>query len=787
MKRILLILLCIIGWSVSAQQGSILGKVVSEDGSSVPMATVMLKKTSKGTQADENGFFNIQGVKPGNYTLVVTSIGYNKLETRVSVKANEATQLGILNIEEATESLDEVVVNGNGHADYLVKNPSSSLRLKTEVLDLPQNIQIISNQLIKSQNLVSMMENVTRNVSGAQMIEHWGTFARINMRGFKLPAFRNGMNVELPWGPLSEDMSMVQNIEFVKGPAGFMLSAGEPGGFYNVVTKKPTKHSVNEISLTAGSFNSYRATFDSGGALTPDGKLQYRLNGMYQNADSFREYEESNRFSFVPSLKYEISDKTSITTEFTYQESNQITGAAYVFAPVEDGFGSLDRDFSFLDEDFPKSDIEELSILVNATHNFNDKWSVQGQYMYMDYTVEGSSTWPNAALPGGDFYRGLSIWDAVSTNELGQIYVNGEFNTGAIKHKVMGGFDYRYIQYWADWGQNGSIDTEGNPFNVYNPIYGNAVYPEFDRSQPVKVRGAANYQGNKYNAFYLQDEVWMWNDRLRLTLAARYNDASIFAYGQGSQDSKVTPRIGVNFSILPDFTVYGLFDQSFKPQSGNNIEGTDIPFDPEVATDIEGGIKKQWFNGKLSTGLTAYQITKENYLVSAIDTDNPSIPYQAQVGEVQSKGLEFDMQGQITEAINVVLNYANTNVEVTEDPYTPENVGNKIAGHAKHMTNGWVNYSFLPGTALHGFGVSLGYQYQADRSTWSWGAENEAVLPNYFRMDGGLSWANDHFRVNLNINNILDEYLYSGAAYPGYVYWQSEPGINGRLTVSYRF
>ena len=41
-------------------------------------------------------------------------------------------------------------------------------------------------------------------------------------------------------GPLTEDMSMVERIEFVKGPAGFMLANGDPSGFYNVVTKKPS-------------------------------------------------------------------------------------------------------------------------------------------------------------------------------------------------------------------------------------------------------------------------------------------------------------------------------------------------------------------------------------------------------------------------------------------------------------------------------------------------------------------------------------------------------------------
>jgi iron complex outermembrane receptor protein len=168
-----------------------------------------------------------------------------------------------------------------------------------------------------------------------------------------------------------------------------------------------------------------------------------------------------------------------------------------------------------------------------------------------------------------------------------------------------------------------------------------------------------------------------------------------------------------------------------------------------------------------------------------LTTDPEDVNYQIQLGEAQSKGLEFDIQGQIFRGLNLILNYANTEVKITEDT-NPENVGNRLAGHAKHISNGWLKYTFRNST-LNGLGVALGYQYQADRSSWNWGADNQAVLPDYFRLDGGLSWQSNGFAVRLNINNLLDEYLYSGSGYQNFYYWQTEPGINYRLGVSYRF
>lgn len=764
--------------SVFSQNASIKGKVTTSEGTPIPYANVMLRNTSTGAVTDSDGRYEIKNLKPNSYTLTVTSVGFHKQTYGFSLKAGELKLIPVIKLKEATESLDEVVVNGNGKNRFLIKKPSSSLRLSTETVKLPQNIQIISDEVLKSQNIVNMMESVTRNVSGAMMIEHWGHFARINMRGFNLPAFRNGMNVQMPWGPLSQDMSMVDRIEFVKGPAGFMLSAGEPGGFYNVVTKKPTEERINELTLSVGSFNAYRAAFDSGGKLTSNGKLKYRLNAMYQESEAHIEYDESNRYSIVPSITYDISDKTSFNTEFTYQNADLIVGSAYVFAPTDPGFEAVGRNFSAIDEGAPVSNIEEYSLLSNITHKFNDKWSATAQHMYMNYNAEGASFWPASVADNGDMIRGVSIWDALSTNQLAQVYVNGEFNTGSIKHKVMAGYDFRDLKYYADWNQGAAIDQ--TPFNIFNPVYGNAVWPEFDRSIPIKERGAGNLQGTSYNAYYAQDELWMLNDRLRLTLAARYTNANIFAYGDSSDESKFTPRFGISYDILPDLTVYGLYDQSFTPNYG--LSKTDRKFDPVEAVDIEGGIKKTFFDGRLNAGFTAYQITKDNILV----TDPEDVNYSIQVGQVQSKGFEFDVQGKITPELNVVLNYANTNVEVTEGNEYYK-VGTRVAGHAKHMTNGWFNYNFNSNSALKGFGVSLGYQYQIDRSSWAWNADNEALLPDYFRLDGGLSWNNEKFGVNLTVNNILDDYLYSGSAYSAYVYWQSEPGINGRLTLSYRF
>lgn len=758
------------------QKGKISGKVLNNSGKEIIGANVTIKKISKGSTTNASGEFIIENVQPGYYTLNITYIGYETKEVSVFVKSNETTVVPQIVLNESEEQLEEVVLEGHKNK-YIVREPSQSLRLKTELVKQPQNIQVISSDLLLDQQATSIMDGVIRNVSGVTMLEHWGNFARVHMRGFRIPAFRNGFNFNDTWGPLSDDMAFVDRIEFVKGPAGFMMSAGEPGGFYNVVTKKPSENRIAQVSVMAGSFDTYRGTLDLGGKLTQDGKLLFRFNGLFQTADTHRGNEQAERFGFAPALTYKFSDRTSFTTEFNVHRAESFIGSAYVFAPSEDGYGSLDRDFRFTDTNYPATDIDETTLFLNFKHDFSDNWGVETQAAFFRYNQEGNSTWLwSFDTDTGDAVRYISKWDALSLGEYFQIYVYGKFNTGNVSHNVMGGFDFTDKEYYPDWNELGVIDLD-EPFNIYNPRYGHTIVPEFDRSQSIRDRDGINtYDGFINRSFYVQDEISFIDNKVRLTLAGRYTTLS--AVGKNENDTKFTPRVGLSVDVTPLLTAYALYDQSFSPTFG--ISTTGEGFDPEEASDIEGGIKANLFKGKLRASLGAFRIVKDGLLTQHPDQatyPNASI----QLDEpVVSEGIEFDAQGEITPQLNITFNYANTKV-------IDEETRNRLAGHAKHVTNAWFNYNFADNSKLKGFGASLGYQYQIDRSTWAWGADNDSDLPDYFRLDGALSWHNDKFRVQANINNILNEYLYSGASYGNYLYWQSEPGINGRITVTYKF
>lgn len=320
-------------------------------------------------------------------------------------------------------------------------------------------------------------------------------------------------------------------------------------------------------------------------------------------------------------------------------------------------------------------------------------------------------------------------------------------------------------------------------FDIYKPVYGNASLPAFDRSKNIRERGVRYY--NSYSAFYAQDELGFFDNKLRLTLAGRYTTLkSGDVYNGDYKTSRFTPRFGLSYSIDRNTAVYFLNDQSFLENFGSDWQGRS--FDPITGNNTELGIKRDWMNGKWNSAVSVYHIKRDNVLTADFDHPNPAGGYfNRQSGRQETKGIEVDIRGQVVRGLDVIVNYAYTDAKTTRDS-KPENVGVQVAGSSKHIQNAWLNYRFDRGF-LSGFGVSLGYQYQVKRSPWFVFDGSANSLPDYFRMDGSLSYQRGKIGFNLVVNNILDKYLFSGAPYADYYYYQTEAGINARFSVAYRF
>lgn len=760
-----------------------MGKIVEAGNRPAADISVSLEGTSVSTQTTPTGSFALK-TAPGRYRLTIHSVGSDTASLPVKVSAGDTTIVPKVTLQKKSRQLKEVVIESQRES-YKSDKASGSLRLITPLEEIPQNIQVITANALADQQVTTLGEGVIHNVSGATKLEHWDMYTRINMRGARASEFRNGMNVTSDWGPLSADMSMVDRIEFVKGPAGFMMSNGDPSGIFNIVTKKPTGESKGEVSLMFGSFDLFRSTLDLDGHLDKNQKILYRLNAMGETQNSFQSFRFNQRYTLHPVVTYKIDPKTELTAEYTLQHAHMSdVGAPYVFSAK--GYAELPRDFTTLGPGLAPTTISDQSLFLYLDHRFNENWKLNVHGAYLHSAQTGSSSWPLSLDSAGNMIRSISLFDALNEYKFGQVYLNGSFHTGAVHHQVLGGLDLGSKENAYDWSQSYALDTKNHPFNIYHPDYGTPVngYPDFDRSKPVGQRPGASLVNQSYTGLYVQDELGFLHNRIRLTLAARYTYVKQSDYGTDYHADKFTPRAGLSVSVNKSTDVYALFDQSFLPQSGL-LRGNRLP-KPLTGNNLEFGIKKSWFGDQWNTTLSVYRILENGKLVSDPDTTgNADYRYSLQIGQNKTRGVELDIRGEIAQGLNVILNYAYTDSYISKD-IDKANIGQPIPGFAKNVANGWLTYQIGDGV-LKGAGISAGASYQGDRSTWDWGSPQQMQLPDYFRMDAGIFWQGTKLKINLTVNNVANRYLYSGAPYGDFYYWQAEAPRNFKLGIDYRF
>lgn len=797
-----LIVLPAIAWA--QDQNQVKGKITNQEDKPVINVKVILNDGEQIVYTNNIGEYQFSTLNNGSYDIRVDDPEIIESYTFI-VNGNETI---VYDFVKATSVYQLTTANVVANRTTI---PSSTLRLGENLLVTPQNIQVIDQRLLNDQMILTTAEGLSRNVSGVRTITHQeeGSVG-IAVRGFQASNLRNGMDVSGSFGPLREDMSFVDRVEFVKGPAGFMMGNTQPGGFYNIVTKKPMGNNRKSVQMTLGSNSLYRATADIDQKLSKDGKFLGRLNLMGTKKGNFQQYVEHEQFVVNPSFKYNISDDTNVTLEYIYSQNN-FAGGFSKYAYGIDGFKEVKKSFTFNDPIVDPTKSWEHNVFGTINHNFNEDWMITAQFGYVRSEMEGASMYSNyntialkddpiTGAKKGDVTRNLSINDALNTTTVGQVFARGKFKTGSVNHTILGGLDTGKKFYVADWSVAGSIvdaskklptNEKGEViFNIYNPVYGNLtknMLPTYDRSKSLRERGAAYLSDYSYMSVHIQDEARFLDNKLRIGAGLRYTSTTKESKADNGREVKnnaVTPRFSITGLITPTFTVYALYDESFQEQTGVLLDGGSA--DPSLGKNKEIGFKKTWFGGKLMTNLTAYHLTKTNMLTSA-GNENPG-KYE-QSGEATSKGIELDVNGTINRNWNILFNYAYTDAKVTKDN-DPKKVGGMLYGTAKHISNAWVKYTITDGD-LEGLGFSVGYEYQAKRAVWPVVQDHKYLPDDLFSLDLGVSYQKSNYQIALLVNNVTDRYNYVGH-YPGawgYTHygWRVVNPLGFRLNLAYTF
>ncbi|HEX7846617.1 MAG TPA: TonB-dependent receptor, partial [Chitinophagaceae bacterium] len=515
MKGLLLLLLLsfsIYSFSQVNPYGSIRGLVLTSDDKPAGAVTVIIKNTSNGVSTNDDGSFEFKKIKPGKYVIILSFTGFENKEMDIEVKPGEEAILNA-RLEHNYEELQKVIVASRS-PKYVETNPSSSLRLNMPLNEIPQNITVTKRELLTEQGLVTMSEAI-RAVSGIQKNGGDLNDITLNIRGIEwfLNIYRNGLGQY--WWNQQEDIAMIEKIEFIKGPSGFIVSNFPPGGFVNITTKQPQRDPVASVNMEYGSFNLFRLTTDWGGTFSKKSKFSYRLNAGFHHQQRAFQYSNAKRHFICGAIKYEPDKKNTITAEYNFMRGK--TSGNNVGLPSLDGkLFSLPQNFAVADSKTDNLIATDNYFRLLATHQFNNNWNInlllgniygkwgQGYQLFADVEIPVSND---------TLYRYARFDDWYIFSRTAQLYLNGTFHSRKrIEHKLFAAFDYNYNGLTDPWGF-----TESK-FGLYLPSPNYYVHP--DSLKTFTIFGVDTVRVKNFS-LYLEDHIKI-KDKVIFTLGGRF-------------------------------------------------------------------------------------------------------------------------------------------------------------------------------------------------------------------------------------------------------------------------
>ncbi len=203
----------------------------------------------------------------------------------------------------------EIVVKDVRHSDqdttsYTAERVNTATRTDTPLIQVPQSVEVVTQKVIQDQRAVRV-EQALRNVSGVALgdVGQSGIAADVAYcRGFPCGYFKNYLRNEDQNQVLTfRDIANIQRLEVLKGPASVLYGRSQPGGIINILTKQPQAERYASIDQIIGNYNSYRTMIDVTGPLNESKTLLFRINGAYENMESFRDVVRGQRYFVAPS------------------------------------------------------------------------------------------------------------------------------------------------------------------------------------------------------------------------------------------------------------------------------------------------------------------------------------------------------------------------------------------------------------------------------------------------------------------------------------------------------
>lgn len=741
-------------------------------------------------------------------------------------------------------TLPEVKVESAGDAGYKAGTVSSP-KFTQPLLDTPQTISVVKEQLLREQ-AASTLTEALRNTPGASTFflgenGNTSTGDAIYMRGFDSSSsiFVDGVR---DLGAVSRDVFNIQQVEVVKGPAGTDNGRTAPTGAINLVSKQPTLENSFAASLGAGSASYKRGTVDWNKALEAYPGAAFRLNVMNEDSGvAGRDLVKNKRWGIAPSLALGLNSPTRVFLNYLHVTQDNVpdggvptiglpgytspdalalsnrrpflNSAARVdssnFYGTTSDFANVDMDMvtARIEHDFASGTKLRNTTRFGRTHNDYRLTAFMGG----GFPATGALTAASALLATPN-PNDPSTWTVTrnlptNVNQTNKIAVNQTsltttVNTGSVQHDLAAGLELSreeqsnlgyYGQGFASVGTTYAPAGSMPAANLYNP---NPNVSGFNRI----ANGAWSKGVTNTVAAYLFDTAKL-SPQWQITGGVRVDrfKTDFDAVTQGAlpagvltpssislSDTLIGAKVGVVYKPASNGSVYALYATSAQPPGGANNQlsaAANNAANPKFDPQKAKTIEVGTKWDVLGGRLALAGALYRTDVTNDIEVDPTNSANFVQTGKKRVQGLELTAIGALTNDWSLSAGYTTMDTKVLSGVPKTADGSTALAYTPKNAFTLWSTYR-LP------FGVTVGggarYAGKLLRGT-DGAVGTPAYTEAYWVFDAMASYRiNKNLDVQLNVYNLADKDYVAAINKSGYRY---TPGIprSARLTANFTF
>ena len=233
-----------------------------------------------GIASDLDGAYMISDIPIGTYTLLAMFIGYENLENKIRVEAN---QKYIINI-----SLNPVAIE-------IQETKVTAEKRKEKVTGAPASMEIVSSREIKGKTTTNMGAYL-KGLKGVDFTSSGINNYSISVRGFnssfntRLLTLSDGRVANIPalrvinYSSIPQSMDDVDKIEIILGPATALYGANAHSGVVNIVSKPPSQSEGFTMSISGSHDDRQLRKINGRFAKKISKTLSMKVSGLYLHA-----------------------------------------------------------------------------------------------------------------------------------------------------------------------------------------------------------------------------------------------------------------------------------------------------------------------------------------------------------------------------------------------------------------------------------------------------------------------------------------------------------------------